>query len=228
MESPRQLRSRHGMALAVLLLNLASVPVFAQSTQDGGSTASTAPAASSKLATRTQIVANNDELAMLTGGSEQALADAIVLYQQIVKNGGWPQITSKKLTKGAKGEQVLLLRQRLIFENYLPFETLGGPNGSLLDAEMVEAVKAFQVNHGVAPTGTVAERTLVELNIPAESASPRCSKTSRGSRHMRRTSGGAPSWSIFPPCSLRPLKMAESSRVTTSWPESSTVRHRHW
>lgn len=169
MESPRQLGPRHGMAVAVLLLNLA-VPVFAQDTQGSGSTGSAASQAPApgKLATRTQIVANNDELAMLTGGSEQALADAITLYKQTVKNGGWPQITSKKLAKGAKGEQVLLLRQRLIFENYLPFETLGGPNGSLFDAEMVEAVKAFQVNHGVAPTGTVGDRTLSELNIPAE------------------------------------------------------------
>jgi len=156
--------------MAVLLLNLVSAPVFAQTTQDNGGTAPAAAEApvSSKLATRTQIVANNDELAMLTAGTEQALADAVTLYRLIVKSGGWPQITSKKLAKGAKGEQVLLLRQRLIFENYLPFETLGGPNGSLFDAEMVEAVKAFQVNHGVAPTGTVGDRTLVELNIPAE------------------------------------------------------------
>lgn len=170
MESSRQFGPRHGVAMAVLLLSLASAPVFAQTTQDNGGTAPAAAEApvSSKLATRTQIVANNDELAMLTAGTEQALADAVTLYRLIVKSGGWPQITSKKLAKGAKGEQVLLLRQRLIFENYLPFETLGGPNGSLFDAEMVEAVKAFQVNHGVAPTGTVGDRTLVELNIPAE------------------------------------------------------------
>jgi len=170
MESPRQFGPRHGVAMAVLLLSLASAPVFAQTTQDNGAAAPAAAEApvSSKLATRTQIVANNDELAMLTPGTEQALADAVTLYKLIVKSGGWPQITSKKLAKGAKGEQVLLLRQRLIFENYLPFETLGGPNGSLYDAEMVEAVKAFQVNHGVAPTGTVGDRTLVELNIPAE------------------------------------------------------------
>lgn len=170
MESSRQFGPRHGVAMAVLLLSLASAPVFAQTTQDNGGTAPAAAEApvSSKLATRTQIVANNDELAMLTAGTEQALTDAVTLYRLIVKSGGWPQITSKKLAKGAKGEQVLLLRQRLIFENYLPFETLGGPNGSLFDAEMVEAVKAFQVNHGVAPTGTVGDRTLVELNIPAE------------------------------------------------------------
>jgi len=106
-----------------------------------------------KLATHTQIVANSDESAMLTQGTQEAMTGAIGLYEQIVKNGGWPQITVSKLSKGAKGEQALLLRQRLIFENYLPFDTLGGPNASIFDAEMVEAVKAFQINHGVAPTG---------------------------------------------------------------------------
>lgn len=170
MESPRQSGPRHGVAIAALLLSLASAPVFAQTAQDSGAAAPTTAEApvSGKLATRTQIVANNDELAMLTGGTEQVLADAVTRYQLIVKSGGWPQISSKKLAKGAKGEQVLLLRQRLIFENYLPFDTLGGANGSLFDADMVEAVKAFQVNHGVAPTGTVGDRTLAELNIPAE------------------------------------------------------------
>ena len=160
---------RYGVALAMLLLSLASAPVFAQDTQDSVSTTpAPQPSTSSKLATHTQIVANNDELAMLTAGSEQALADAIVMYRQIVKNGGWPQITSKKLAKGAKGEQALLLRQRLIFENYLPFDTLGAADASLFDEPMVEAVKAFQVNHGLVPSGTVGESTLTELNIPAE------------------------------------------------------------
>jgi murein L,D-transpeptidase YcbB/YkuD len=170
MESIRQFGPRHGVVIAALLFSLSSAPAFAQSAEDNASPTPTAPQAStsSKLATHTQIVANNDELAMLTGGSEQALADAIVLYKQIVKNGGWPQITSKKLAKGAKGEQALLLRQRLIFENYLPFDSLGAPDASLFDAQVVEAVKAFQINHGVVPTGTVGDRTLAELNIPAE------------------------------------------------------------
>lgn len=166
-ESIRQFGSR-GVAIAALLFIVTSAPVLAQGTQDQAVTTAPQASAPSRLATHTQIVANNDELAMLTGGSEQALADAIVLYKQIVKNGGWPEITSKKLSKGAKGEQVLLLRQRLIFENYLPFDTLGGPDGSEFDEPMVEAVKAFQINHGVAPTGAVADRTLAELNIPAE------------------------------------------------------------
>ena len=33
---------------------------------------------------------------------------AIVLYKQIVKNGGWPQITSKKLAKGARGYHIIV------------------------------------------------------------------------------------------------------------------------
>lgn len=169
MISTRHLVSRYGMAVAMLLAGLASPPVFAQDSQDSGSAVPTAPqpSTSSKLATHTQIVANNDELAMLTAGSEQALDDAVAMYGLIVKNGGWPQIT-KKLSKGARGEQALLLRQRLIFENYLPFDTLGAPDASLFDAQMVEAVKAFQINHGMAPTGTVSDHTLAELNIPAE------------------------------------------------------------
>ena len=163
-------RLRTCFAVASLAFGLVSLPALAQNSNDASQPASVAPqaAVSGKLATHTQIVANNDELAMLTQGSEEAMANAIAMYAQIVKNGGWPQITGKKLAKGAKGDQVLMLRQRLIFENYLPFDTLGGPNGSIFDDQMVEAVKAFQINHGVAPTGTVAERTLAELNIPAE------------------------------------------------------------
>ena len=163
-------RLRHAIAVAGLAIGLAAMPALAQDAGDNSSAGSIAPqvATSGKLATRTQIVANNYESAMLTRGSEEALADAIALYEQIVKNSGWPTITGKKLSKGAKGDQVLMLRQRLIFENYLPFETLGGTNGPVFDVEMLEAVKAFQINHGVAPTGTVGERTLAELNIPAE------------------------------------------------------------
>jgi len=162
-------RYRQPIAAAGLVVCLAADLALAQEAVKSDPATSVSPqsAIAGKLATHTQIVANSEESAMLVQGSEEALVDAIVLYGQIVKNGGWPEITGKKLSKGARGDQVLMLRQRLIFENYLPFETLGGPNGSLFDAQMVEAVKAFQINHGVAPTGTVGERTLAELNITA-------------------------------------------------------------
>ena len=36
------------------------------------------------------------------------------------------------------------------------------------DDTMVEAVQAFQLNHGVLPSGIVAEKTIAQLNVPAE------------------------------------------------------------
>jgi murein L,D-transpeptidase YcbB/YkuD len=36
------------------------------------------------------------------------------------------------------------------------------------DTTLERAVKAFQANHGLAPTGKVDPRTLAELNVPVE------------------------------------------------------------
>lgn len=132
--------------------------------------ASVAPkaAVSGKLATRTEIVADRGIAAMLTPGSNDAMEAAIAMYEEIVAGGGWPELTVKNITTGAKGEAVELLRRRLVAENYLSFDSLNVAEPTVFDEEMLEAVKAFQINHGVAATGTVGERTLAELNISAE------------------------------------------------------------
>lgn len=132
--------------------------------------ASVAPkaAVSGKLATRTEIVADRGIAAMLTPGSNDAMEAAIGMYEEIVAGGGWPELTVKNITTGAKGEAVELLRRRLVAENYLSFDSLNVAEPTVFDEEMLEAVKAFQINHGVAATGTVGERTLAELNISAE------------------------------------------------------------
>ena len=152
------------------LLAAAISPTVAQTLDYTGSITSVAPqtAISGKLATRTEIVADRGLAAMLTPGSEEALAGAIAMYEEIVAGGGWPQVTGKKLSKGAKGAHVETLRQRLVAEGYLPFDSLYAEAADSYDDEIVAAVKAFQTNHGVAPTGTVGERTLAELNITAE------------------------------------------------------------
>ncbi len=149
---------------------LAAVPSLAQTTDFTGSIASVAPktAISGKLATQTEVVADRGLAAMLTPGSEEALAGAIAMYEEIVAGGGWPQMTARKLSKGAQGPHVETLRQRLVAEGYLSFDSLYAEAADSYNDEIVAAVKAFQVNHGVAPTGTVGERTLAELNISAE------------------------------------------------------------
>ena len=162
-------RIRSLWTVSGLLVVLGASHALAQTLDYTGSIASVAPqtAISGKLATRTEIVADRGLAAMLTSGSEEALAGAIAMYEEIVAGGGWPEVTAK-LNKGAKGPHVITLRQRLVAEGYLPFDSLNVEQAGAYDDEIVAAVKAFQTNHGVAPTGTVGERTLAELNITAE------------------------------------------------------------
>lgn len=138
--------------------------------QQTSSIATVAPqtAASAKLATRTEIVADKGEAAMLTASSVADLQGAISMYEDIASNGGWPEVTGKKLQKGAKGPTVITLRKRLIAEGYLAFEAGNAPHPEVFDAEMVDALQAFQTNHGIAPTGSVGDQTLKELNVPVE------------------------------------------------------------
>ena len=156
--------------LAAFLICMAVLPAAAQTLDYTGSITSVTPqtAMAGKLATRTEIVADRGEAAMLTLGSEEALRSAIAMYEEIVAGGGWDTLTAKKLTKGAKNANVVKLRQRLVAENYLPFDALNVEHPATFDDDMLQAVKAFQINHGVAATGTVGERTLAELNITAE------------------------------------------------------------
>lgn len=133
--------------------------------------AQAAPAKKAKaggLATQTEIVAGQDQVPMIGLNALSAMEGAIAMYEEIVAGGGWEELAPRTLKKGAKGEAVIALRQRLIRENYLPFDSLSSETAAIYDAELMEAVKAFQVNHGILPSGIVAEKTLAELNVPAE------------------------------------------------------------
>jgi murein L,D-transpeptidase YcbB/YkuD len=146
------------------------LPASAQSTDYTGSITSIAPKAAmqGKLATRTEVIADRGEAAMITLGSAQALEGAIGMYEEIVAGGGWPMVPKGKYEKGSRGEKPFILRQRLIAEGYLDMQTIAGPSADMFDAELANAVRAFQVNHGIAPTGKIDGRTLAELNITAE------------------------------------------------------------
>ncbi len=157
------------LAGALLAASLAAAPALGQSADYTGSITSVAPrtAIAGKLATRTEIVADRDLAAMVTAGSREAMEASIAMYEEIVAGGGWPSLSGKNLKLGASGPDVLLLRQRLVTENYLPFESLMAERADVFDDAMLGAVMAFQTNHGVAATGFVGERTRAELNITA-------------------------------------------------------------
>jgi murein L,D-transpeptidase YcbB/YkuD len=141
----------------------------AQSTNYTGSITSVAPrlAIAGKLATKTEVLMDREESAMITQGSIRALEGAILMYEEIVAGGGWPNLGKGKLEKGVKSDLVMVLRQRLVAEGYLPFDDLYVEAPEAFDANIIEALKSFQSSHGIAPSGKVNERTRAELNITA-------------------------------------------------------------
>ena len=152
--------------LAAILL--ASAPALAKDYTASIASVTPQTAISGKLATRTEIVADKGESAMLTPAAVEDIKGAISLYEEIVAGGGWSIVQGKKQVKGAKGPNVVALRRRLVTEGYLAFEANNVANPEVYDDQMGEGVTAFQINHGVAANGNINDRTLAELNITAE------------------------------------------------------------
>ncbi|MFO1033183.1 MAG: L,D-transpeptidase family protein [Hyphomicrobiales bacterium] len=161
-----------GLAGSVALPALSQVfpPAFAQAGEQTSSIAAGGPnvAFAGKLATRTEVIADRNEAAMVTSGAADALQGAIAMYEEIVAQGGWRKLPNVKLEKGVKSKAVVQLRERLVREGYLDLDSLGGEAPGTYDTDLAQAVMAFQINHGLAPSGKVDTRTFTALNIAAE------------------------------------------------------------
>ena len=57
-----------------------------------------------------------------------------------------------------------ILRNRLVVSGDLAADKTTGA----FDEAVAEAVKRFQVRHGLAPTGTVTPRTIAAMNVPVQ------------------------------------------------------------
>ncbi|MCD1264242.1 L,D-transpeptidase family protein [Shinella sp. AETb1-6] len=102
---------------------------------------------------------------ILGSGSVPNIQQAISDYQQIVSNGGWPQVnSSQKLQIGVVDSGVQALRQRLIISGDLP--RAAGISDSF-DSYVDGAVKRFQARHGLPQDGVLGEYTLKAMNVPA-------------------------------------------------------------
>ena len=98
-------------------------------------------------------------------GTAQRIKDAALSYSDLAVRGGWPTIpTEAKFALGVQGPQDDLLRRRLLISGDLASDKESGPH----DGVVAEAVKRFQVRHGLAATGTVTPRTLAALNVPVQ------------------------------------------------------------
>jgi L,D-transpeptidase YcbB len=98
-------------------------------------------------------------------GTAQRIKEAALSYSDMAVRGGWPMIPADaKFASGVAGPNDDLLRQRLLISGDLAADKASGPFDDLL----AEAVKRFQVRHGLAATGTVTPRTLAALNVPVQ------------------------------------------------------------
>jgi murein L,D-transpeptidase YcbB/YkuD len=98
-------------------------------------------------------------------GTAQRIREAALSYSDLAVRGGWPVIPADaKFAVGVAGPHDELLRQRLIVGDDLAADKASGP----FDEVVAEAVKRFQVRHGLAATATVTPRTLAALNVPVQ------------------------------------------------------------
>ncbi len=88
-------------------------------------------------------------------------------YRSIMGAGGWPTVSSgPALEVGARGERVIELRQRLRVTGDLSETDPADPQN--FGGGLEEAVKHFQMRHGIDADGKVGPRTVEELNVPVE------------------------------------------------------------
>ncbi len=97
-------------------------------------------------------------------GTYQRIKAALLSYADIQVRGGWPALPADaKLAPGASGPEVALLRRRLVISDDLASEQ---EEGDAYDAAVVDAVRRFQLRHGLEANGSVGPQTLRALNIP--------------------------------------------------------------
>jgi murein L,D-transpeptidase YcbB/YkuD len=151
---------------------LAAVPAFSQSAAQTPAAAAQAapPHAAAKPAASTPESRSAAALALsheptFDEGTAQRIKEAALSYSDLAVRGGWPMIPAEaKFALGVAGPDDDLLRRRLIISEDLAADKASGP----FDETLTEAVKHFQVRHGLAATGTVTPRTLAALNIPVQ------------------------------------------------------------
>ncbi len=98
--------------------------------------------------------------------------DALARYQAMAAKEtqtGWQPlpVPAKPLAPGAAYAGLQGLRSRLQLVGDLPGDTPGDPPaGTVYDAPLAEAVRHFQLRHGLANDGRLTSQTVAQLNVP--------------------------------------------------------------
>jgi murein L,D-transpeptidase YcbB/YkuD len=95
-----------------------------------------------------------------------ALVGAYWRYVELARAGGWPVVPAgPKLELGARDPRVAALRARLAMTDGAPAD-IGEPD--LFDRPLEDAVKRFQLRHGLSDDGVVGFKSIDALNVPVE------------------------------------------------------------
>lgn len=87
-------------------------------------------------------------------------------YKEIAANGGWQRVPyGDKFKKGARGNRVLALRERLKVTGELESSS---PNSEVFDQTLDIAVKKYQERNGLYVDGVVGKSTIEALNVSVQ------------------------------------------------------------
>jgi len=93
----------------------------------------------------------------------RALMKEKLRYERLIARGGWgPTVPGGKIEPGDQGAAVIALRNRLVAMGYLDRSAT-----RTFDRAMEEAVRRFQLAHGLEADGVTGDGTLSEINKPA-------------------------------------------------------------
>ncbi|KZL06499.1 L,D-transpeptidase family protein [Pseudovibrio sp. Ad26] len=96
----------------------------------------------------------------------QYMIDAILDYERIALNGGWPEVSTKKVLRiGMRAPAIAALRQRLIVSGDMAQQA---GVSEVFDSYVDSAVRRFQLRHGLTPDGVVGRATVIAMNVPVE------------------------------------------------------------
>ncbi len=165
------------IAIASVMLALAVDAAASQTAPPtvAGQSAKAAPAQAAKSARPARAPSTPEERSaaalalsadpVFDEGTYGRIKATLLSYADIQVRGGWPMLApdAVKLAPGASGSDVALLRRRLVIGDDLAPEQEAG---DVYDAALVDAVKRFQLRHGLEPTGGIGAQTLRALNVP--------------------------------------------------------------
>jgi murein L,D-transpeptidase YcbB/YkuD len=97
--------------------------------------------------------------------SYKGLKDQLSNYYNIVKQGGWPQITApkKKFKKGTAAPEIAVIKKRLQITGDMP----DNDTTAIFDDSLESAIKKFQVRHGFNSSGIISDTLIKAMNVSA-------------------------------------------------------------